>query len=152
MSSEDVESTYKDNRKEFKKEYGDVYRTAYLAAIATWLVVVLLAARGCVADTCGPSLLLRMGAFLFVLISLVIAHFVSKRSFPMSNDWVEAVAHADGMSPYNMSFYRLWLRRKGYITLDEARRLMVSERRHQEQRTKEEVWRPGKAGEPQART
>ena len=45
MSSEDVESTYKDNRKEFKKEYGDVYRTAYLAAIATWLVVVLLAVK-----------------------------------------------------------------------------------------------------------
>jgi hypothetical protein len=143
MSFEDVERAYKDNRKEFKKEYGDVYRTAYLAAIATWLVVVLLAARGCVEDTCGPSLLLTTGAFLFVLVSLGIAHFVSKHSFPMSNDWVDAVAHADGLSPYNMSFFRLWLRRKGYITLDEARRFMVSERRHQGQRTKEEAWRPG---------
>lgn len=141
-SWEAIEAAYLVNKKEFKKEYGDVYKTAYLTALATWLVVVFLASKGCWEDTCGPSLLMTTGAFLFVMVSLAIAHWVSKRSFPVNNDWVDTVARGQGMSPYNMSFYRLWLRQKGYITLDQARRFMVSERRHQKQMTKEEAWRP----------
>jgi hypothetical protein len=144
VSFEDIERVYRDNRKEFKKEYGDVYRTAYLTGIATWLVVVFLASKGCWEDTCGPSLVMTTGAFFFVMVSLGLAHWVSKRSFPVNNAWVDIVPQVEGMSPYNMSFYRLWLRQKGYITLEEARRFMVSERRHQKQVRKEEVWRPAK--------
>jgi hypothetical protein len=141
-SFDDIEAAYRANKKEFKREHGDVYKTAYLAAIATWLTVVFLASKGCWEDTCGPSLLMTTSAFLFVKVSLGIAHWVSKRAFPVNNEWVDAVAKGQGMSPYNMSFYRLWLRQKGYITLEEARRFMVSERRHQKQRIKEEAWRP----------
>lgn len=141
-SFEDIETAYKVNKKDFKREHGNVYKTAYLAATATWLTVVFLASKGCWEDTCGPSLLMTTGAFIFVTVSLGIAHWVSKRSFPVNNDWVDAVARGQGMSPYNVSFYRLWLRQKGYITLEEARRFMVSERRHQKQVTKEEAWRP----------
>lgn len=143
-SFDEIEKAYTANKKEFKREYGDVYKTAYLAATATWLTVVFLASKGCWEETCGPSLLMTTGAFLFVMISLAVAHWVSKRSFPVNNAWVDIVARGQGMSPYNMSFYRLWLRQKGYITLDEARRFMVSERRHQKQRIKEEAWRPAK--------
>ena len=139
---DNVENTYRENKKEYKREYGDVWRTAYLTAVATWLVVVFLAYKGCLPDTCGPSLLMTTGAFVFVMVSLGIAHWVSKRAFPVSNAWVDAVGRAEGLSPYNMSFYRLWLRRKGYVTLEEARRFMVSERRHQKQHRKEEAWRP----------
>lgn len=138
----DIEAAYDANKKEFKREYGDVYKTAYLTAVTTWLVVVFLASKGCWEDTCGPSLLMTTSAFVFVMASLGIAHWVSRRSFPVSNSWVDVVARVDGMSPYNLSFYRLWLRRKGYVTLDEARRFMVSERRHQKQARKEEAWRP----------
>jgi len=141
----DIEASYAANKTEYKREYGDVYKTAYLTAITTWLVVVFLASKGCWEDTCGPSLLMTTSAFLFVMTSLGIAHWVSRRSFPMSNHWVNTVARVGGMSPYNLSFYRLWLRRKGYVTLDEARRFMVSERRHQKQARKEEAWRPMKA-------
>jgi len=138
----DIEAAYAANKKEFKREYGDVYKTAYLTAVTTWLVVVFLASKGCWEDTCGPSLLMTTSAFIFVMASLGIAHWVSKRSFPVSNRWVDIAGRVDGLSPYTMSFYRLWLRRKGYITLDEAHRFMVSERRHQKQARKEEAWRP----------
>ncbi len=141
----DIEAVFAANKKEFKREYGDVYKTAYLTAVTTWLVVVFLASKGCWEDTCGPSLLMTTSAFVFVMASLGIAHWVSKRSFPMNNRWVDIVGRVDGLSPYTMSFYRLWLRRKGYVTLDEASRFMVSERRHQKQARKEEAWRPLKA-------
>jgi hypothetical protein len=141
-SFDDIETAYRENKREYKREYGDVWRMAYLTAIATWLVVVFLAGKSCLPDTCGPSLLMTTGAFVFVMVSLGIAHWVSKRAFPVSNSWVDAVGKATGLSPYNMSFFRLWLRRKGYVTLEEARRFMVSERRHQKQHKKEEAWRP----------
>jgi hypothetical protein len=139
---EAVEIAFKSNQKDFKKEYGDVWRTAYLTAVATWLVVIFLAGSNCFEDTCGLSVLMTTGAFLFVLFSVGIAHWVSKWHFPMCNAWIDAVAHSEGLSPYNLSFYRLWLRRKGYVTLEEAKRFMVSERRHQKQRTKEQAWQP----------
>ena len=141
-SFEKIEDAFTVNRKEFKREYGDVWKTSYLTAIATWLVVIALAANNCLDDTCGLSLLMTTGAFVFVMVSLGIAHWVSKRHFPMNNAWIDAVAGSQGLSPYSISFYRLWLRRKGFVTLEEAQRFMVSERRHQKQRIKEEAWRP----------
>ncbi|MGB0128881.1 MAG: hypothetical protein WBP72_14680 [Rhodocyclaceae bacterium] len=137
-----VEKAFASNKKDFKREYGDVWRTAYLTAVATWLVVIFLAGSNCFEDTCGLSVLMTTGAFLFVLFSVGIAHWVSKRHFPICNAWIDAVARSEGLSPYNLSFYRLWLRRKGYVTLEEAKRFMVSERRHQKQRTKEQAWQP----------
>lgn len=141
-SFEEIESAFAVNTKEFKREYGDVWKTAYLTAIATWLVVIALAANNCLEETCGLSLLMTTGAFVFVMASLGIAHWVSKRHFPMNNAWIDAVSRSQGLSPYSITFYRLWLRRKGFVTLDEAQRFMVSERRHQMQRIKEEAWRP----------
>ncbi len=75
----DIEAAFAANKKEFKREYGDVYKTAYLTAIATWLVVIVLAANRLLDDTCGLSLLMTTGAFVFVMASLGIAHWVSKR-------------------------------------------------------------------------
>jgi hypothetical protein len=141
-SFDDVEHTFKANQREFKREYGDVWKVSYLTAIATWLVVVVLAANNCLDDTCGLSLLMTTGAFIFVMVSLFVAHWVSKRHFPMNNAWIDAVGRSQGLSPYTISFFRLWLRRKGFVTLEEAKRFMVSERRHQKQRVKEEAWRP----------
>lgn len=141
-SFEKIEDAFTVNRKEFKREYGDVWKTAYLTAIATWLVVIALAANNCLDDTCGLSLLMTTGAFVFVMVSLGVAHWVSKRHFPMNNAWIDAVGRSEGLSPYSITFYRLWLRRKGFVTLEEAQRFMVSERRHQKQRIKEEAWRP----------
>lgn len=143
-SWEAIETAFKSNQNDFKREYGDVWRMAYVTGLATWLVVIFLAGSNCFEDTCGLSVLMTTGAFLFVMFSLGIAHWVSKWHFPVCNAWIDAVAHAQGLSPYNLSFYRLWLRRKGYVTLEEAKRFMVSERRHQMQSTKEEAWRaPG---------